>query len=228
MGMAPPGLLGSARRCQSYGVRRKHPIRPWQRGRTQLPSSVGHESKCWLWFYSVLSLALALPQGSIRAGAQCCDLRLRSAAGARPDSDRTGPLGALPMRLLRSGRSGDHSQASRVWSMAARGAVRLGGGVHCHGDSAPCAHAACSGPMIRTSCHAQACLLGTAAKYHHQPEAAPLAPRGRWAQSPGPASCVARAGGHATFKIRRLPHRNLAVPPARGAEDADAAASSAP
>ncbi len=33
-----------------------------ERGRTQLTSSVGHESKCWLWFYSVLSLALALPQ----------------------------------------------------------------------------------------------------------------------------------------------------------------------
>jgi hypothetical protein len=94
--------------------------------------------------------------------------------------------------------------------MAARGAIRIGGGVHCHGDLAH-AHAACSGPMMRTSCHAQARLLGTAAEYyHHQPEAAPLAPRGRWAQSPGPASCVARAG-HTTLKIRRPPpgRRNL-------------------
>ena len=40
--------------------------------------------------------------------------------------------------------------------------------------------------MVRTSCPAEARLLGTAAEYyHHQPEAAPLAPRGRWAQSPG-------------------------------------------
>ncbi len=74
-GMAPPGLLGCARRCQRYGVRQKHQIRSWQRGHTQLPSSVGYESKGWLWFHSVLSLALALPQGSIRTGAQSAVLR---------------------------------------------------------------------------------------------------------------------------------------------------------
>jgi hypothetical protein len=36
-------------------------------------------------------------------------------------------------------------------------------------------------------------------------KAAPLAPRGRWAQSPGPASFVARAGHATSLKIRRLP-----------------------
>ncbi len=49
--------------------------------------------------------------------AQCCDIR--SAAGARPDSDCTGPLGALPMRLLQSGCSGHFSQTTRVGGMGA-------------------------------------------------------------------------------------------------------------
>jgi hypothetical protein len=204
-GTAPPGLLGCARRRQRYGVRQNHQIRSWKRGRTQLPSSVGYESKGWLWFNSVLSLALALPQGSIQTRAQCCDPR--SAAGARPDSDCTGPFGALPMRLLRSWsalrRSFSGNSSLPVVDGGAWGNLTPGAASTVTVGSAPYAHAACSAPMIRTSCHAQARrrrLLSTAAKYfrvHHQPEAALLAPRGRWAQSPGPASCVARAG-HAT------------------------------
>jgi hypothetical protein len=52
--------------------------------------------------------------------------------------------------------------------------------------------------MIRTSCHAQARLLSTAAKcHHHQPEAAPLAPRGRWGLGTKPGASFVRGPGRA-------------------------------
>jgi hypothetical protein len=78
------------------------------------------------------------------------------------------------------------------------------GGVHCHGDSAAYAHAACSGPMLRTSCHAQARLLSTAAKYPHQPEAAPLAPRGALGTKPG-VGFVRGPGRACNFEDTRAP-----------------------
>ncbi len=94
-----------ARRCQRYGVRRKHQLRSWQRGCTQLPSSVGYESKCWLWFYSVLSLAqalpevsiqtVALPQGSLQTGAQSAVLRHAVGGGGAPRFRLHRPLGCL-------------------------------------------------------------------------------------------------------------------------------------
>jgi hypothetical protein len=125
---------------------------------------------------------------------------MRSAAGARPASDCTGPLRALPMCLanapfakwsLRRSFSGNSSLVDggnlkgENLTRKRRPLSRRLGSIRACMQRAP--HAA------RTSCHAQARLLGAAAKYsHHQPEAAPLAPRGRrrrrWAQSPGPAS----------------------------------------
>jgi hypothetical protein len=92
---APPwtGATWTARVCSVVSeIRRQTETSdPIMAARPHSAAEFGRtREQCWLWFYSVPSLALALPQGSIQIGAQCCDLR--SAAWARPDSDCTGPF----------------------------------------------------------------------------------------------------------------------------------------
>ncbi len=73
---APPrtDAIWTARMCSAVSEiqHRKCQIKLWQEDPTQLPSSVAYETWYWLWFCGLLSLALALPETSMKTEAQCC------------------------------------------------------------------------------------------------------------------------------------------------------------
>jgi hypothetical protein len=119
---------------------------------------------------------VALPQGSLQIGVQCAVLRPAVGSGGAPRFRLHGPFGCLAnapcakwslrrsfssiSSLVDGGAGGNLTRGRRPLS-------RRLGTIH-----------ACGMQRAHDTVYA-------AEYYHRQPEAAPLAPRGRWAQSPG-------------------------------------------